>query len=228
MKNALLIVSTYLLLIACSPLKKYADTRSPWETEVQKLEQLDTQEKHPNDAILFIGSSSIRLWKNIDQDMAPYSAIRRGYGGAHFTDLIHFTHRLINPHQFDALVVFVGNDITGGDNDLSPKEVAKLFKFFVKQVREQHPEKPIFLIQITPTNSRWKVWDKISEANSLMKKYCESHPNLYYIQTEEHYFGKDGKPNADLFIKDQLHMNQAGYDIWKEIIKSELDKVLKK
>ncbi len=217
-----------ILITACSPLKKYADTRSPWETEVQKLEQLDQQESYPDDAILFLGSSSIRLWKNIKEDMAPYTPIRRGYGGAHFTDLIHFTDRLSDPHKFQAIVLFVANDITGGDKDLEPKEVESLFKFFIKQVRAKHPITPVFYIQVTPTNSRWTVWDKIQEGNNLIKNYCQKHDNLYFIETAENYLGADGKPIADLFIQDQLHMKQAGYDIWKRVIKAELDKVLKK
>lgn len=213
-------------LAACSPLKKYADTAPPWEKEIEGLEALDQTEHYSDQAILFVGSSSIRLWKNIQEDMAPYEAIRRGYGGAHFTDLIHFTKRLVAPHEVQAVVCFVANDISGSDQDRKPKEVLKLFEFFVKQVREVKPNVPIFLIEITPTNSRWAVWDQIREANHLMQDYCNKHPDLHFIATSTEYLGQDGKPKADLFISDQLHMNQSGYDIWKRLIKDELNKVL--
>ena len=213
-------------LASCSPLKKYADTAAPWEKEIEGLEALDQNEHYSDQAILFVGSSSIRLWKNIHEDMAPYEAIRRGYGGAHFTDLIHFTSRLVAPHQVRGVVCFVANDISGSEQDLKPQEVLKLFKYFVKQVRELKPHVPIFLIEITPTNSRWMVWDKIREANRLMKEYCEKNPDLHFIATSAEYLGQDGKPRAELFISDQLHMQQAGYDIWKRRIKDALDQVL--
>ena len=69
------------------------------------------------------------------------------------------------------------------------------------------------------------VWDKIREANRLMKEYCEKNPDLHFIATSAEYLGQDGKPRAELFISDQLHMQQAGYDIWKRRIKDALDQV---
>jgi hypothetical protein len=216
-----------LVLLACSPVKKYADTKSYWIEDVEKLEALDKVEKYPDDAILFIGSSSIRLWNNIEADIAPYTPIRRGYGGAHFYDLIHFTDKLVSPHKIQALVIFVANDITGGDADIAPKEVLKLFKHTVNEARKSQPNIPIFQIAITPTPSRWAVWDKTKAVNKLMQSFCERTDNLYFIETEGAFLDEEGQPRPELFIKDMLHLKQVGYDIWKEIIKAELDAVLK-
>lgn len=216
-----------LLVFSCSQkFSKYEDAAKSWEPAIQKLEELDKIENHPDDAILFIGSSSIRLWENIANDMAPYPVIRRGYGGAKFSDLIFYTERLVSPHDFRALVVFVANDISNTPEDKSPQEIVKLFKEVVKIVREKNPKKPIFLIEITPTNSRWEVWNETQQANELLKKYCESKYNLHFIETAEGFLGADGKPRAELFRKDQLHLKQVGYDIWAEQIKGRLKQVL--
>lgn len=132
----------------CSPkFTKYEDAAKSWESEIQKLEVLDKSEKDPDNAILFIGSSSIRLWDNIAKDMAPYPVIRRGYGGAKFSDLIFYTERLVSPHDFRALAVFVANDISNTPEDKSPDEILKLFKEVVRIVRAKNPEKPIFLLK---------------------------------------------------------------------------------
>ena len=77
--------------LSCSPLLKYSQSNRQFEEEVSLLESLDFEEKAGEKDILFIGSSSIRLWDNIQVDMYPYSSIKRGYGGAHFYDLIHFS-----------------------------------------------------------------------------------------------------------------------------------------
>ena len=77
---------------------------------------------------MFIGSSSIRRWTDLNTDMTPRKTINRGYGGAKFTDLAVYIDRIVKPHQFKALVVFVGNDIVGKSDDKSPVEVARLFK----------------------------------------------------------------------------------------------------
>jgi hypothetical protein len=216
-----------LLVFGCSQkFSKYEDAAKSWESEIQQLEALDKTEADPDNAVLFIGSSSIRLWNNIADNMAPYPTIRRGYGGAKFSDLIFYTDRLVYPHDFRALVVFVANDISNTPEDKSPQEIVKLFKEVVKTVREKNPKKPIFLVEITPTNSRWEVWSETKRANDLLKKYCESTYNLYFIETAEGFLGSDGKPRAELFREDQLHLKQIGYDIWAEQIKGRLKQVL--
>ena len=223
------------LFFSCSPLKKYELTGKKWEDEIKKLEVLDKKETYSNQAVLFIGSSSIRLWKSIEEDLDTYEPIKRGYGGAHYYDIIHFTNRLVSPHKVKAIAIFVANDITGKENginnqtvnrDLSPKEVLRLVKFVTKAIRKSHETVPIFFIETTPTSKRWKVWDKISKANDLIENYTSKYENLYYINTRSFYIGSDGIPNDSLFVKDKLHLNREGYKLWGKIIKENFDKNL--
>lgn len=215
------------IVLSCSPAKKYAESAKGWEKEIQGLEKLDKENTYAENSILFIGSSSIRLWENIEKDMAPYPVIQRGFGGSKLSDVLVYEDRLINPHQFRAIVVFVANDIHGGSADRKPEEVAKLYKQLVKSIRKDHKKTPIFFVQITPTESRWHVWDKISEANSLIKSYTEKKKNLFYIETADKFLGEDGKPIKAYFREDKLHQTQAGYDVWATAIKESLDKNLK-
>ena len=223
------------LFFSCSPLKKYELTGKKWEDEIKKLEVLDKKETYSNQAVLFIGSSSIRLWKSIEEDLDTYEPIKRGYGGAHYYDIIHFTNRLVSPHKVKAIAIFVANDITGKENginnqtvnrDLSPKEVLRLVKFVTKEIRKSHEKVPVFFIETTPTSKRWKVWDKISKANDLIENYTSKYENLYYINTRSFYIGSDGMPNDSLFVKDKLHLNREGYKLWGKIIKEHFDKNL--
>lgn len=221
----------FFLVASCSPLKRYANTAAPWETQIKELEQKDQSENIPEDYILYLGSSSIRLWDSIHQDMKPYNSVKRGYGGAHFYDLIHFTERLVTPHKdAKAIVCFVANDLTGvWDNPktkVTPKQVKRLYVYFTKQVRAIAPETPIFLIEITPTQSRWNIWDKTVKANDLMEAYCKTQDNMHFISTSEQFLNEEGLPRTELFIEDQLHLNRDGYRLWSQIIKSNLDKYL--
>ncbi|MGR3811772.1 GDSL-type esterase/lipase family protein [Jiulongibacter sp. NS-SX5] len=227
MKNVFFLFVLTFLLGSCDVYKKYADSAEQWENEVTDLEFQDDIESYSDDAILFIGSSSIRLWKTIEEDMAPYEPIRRGYGGAHFYDLIHFTKRLVWPHEFQALCIFVANDITGGENDLTVNETMRLFKEVVASVRQKYPDVPIFPIAVTPTSSRWEVWPEVQKLNAAMKSYCEKKDHMYFINPSDRYLNEKGMPRDELFIRDKLHLNEDGYDIWAEEIKVELDKVLK-
>ena len=208
---------------------QYAETaKKKWETEIQKFESADAANEYPADSILFMGSSSIRLWSTLAEDMAPFPVIQRGYGGAKFQDLAVFAKRIVHPHDFRAVVIFVANDITGGNDDLTPDEVAALYKDIVKTVREKNAASPVFLIAITPTNSRWKVWDQISKANTAMEAVCKAEKNVHFIATEKHFINDQGLPKGELFREDQLHLNADGYKLWTTIVRGEIEKVLGK
>ena len=216
----------FFLIISCSPLKKYEGTGEKWESSIDKLTKLNSKQTKDQEAILFIGSSSIRMWKSIQEDIRPYKSIRRGYGGARYTDLIHFTEQLVEPHDVKAVAVFVANDITGSKNDLKPKEILRLVKYIVRSIRKTHINKPIFFIETTPTSSRWKVWNQISYANDLISDFCSNNQNLFFINTRSFFISSNGEPNDDYFVGDRLHLNKKGYSLWGDIIKASFDKNL--
>lgn len=205
---------------------KYADKKAYWIPEVTELLKLDSVETYPDNSILFMGSSSIRLWKTLQDDMKPYSAIRRGYGGASYSDLIHFTEDIVQPHQLAGIAIFVANDIRAQPDDKKPEEVLALFKEVVRLSRKHHPTIPIFSIAVTPTPSRWKAWPEISKANNLIQHYCESTPNLYFIETQNEFLTAEQLPDSSLFVGDMLHQNPNGYAKWTQVIKHNLMKAI--
>jgi hypothetical protein len=225
-----LIILIACIIFSCAPLNKYRNLPEVkvWEPEIEKFEQLDRTEKYPGDAILFAGSSSIRLWESIEKDMIPSHVIQRGYGGAKLSDFSVYASRIINSHPCRAIVIFVANDITGTEQDKTPEEVAALFKNVLKTIRKSHPVTPVFWIEITPTASRWKVWPEIQQANSLIKDLCSREKNSYFIETQKYFLNEKGLPSDDLFREDKLHLSDKGYEIWKGIIKQKLDEVLGK
>jgi len=216
------------LIISCSPIRKYASLPevTAWEETIQSFEQLDDSVTYPEDAIMFAGSSSIRLWSSLEKDMAPYPVIQRGYGGAKLSDFVVYANRIFCPHPCKAIVIFVANDISGSDNDKSPREVAGLFRILLRIIRKTHPETPVFWIAVTPTASRWKVWPEINKASSLIKDICDNQYDTYFIRTDNAFLNETGQPIDELFISDRLHLTQKGYAVWTEIIKKELSKVV--
>jgi len=184
-----------------------------WATAIAELEVKDKAESHPDDSILFVGSSSIRRWSNIAADMAPYQVIQRGYGGARWADVAVFAERLISPHKFRAVVFFVGNDITGGGEDRTPAEVARLFAYVVGRVREHNAEAPVFYIAVTPTESRFAAWPEVRAGNTAVRQFCERWKNTYFIGTESIYLDANGNPRPELFVADKLHLSRDGYTL---------------
>jgi lysophospholipase L1-like esterase len=121
----------------------------------------------------------------------------------------------------------VANDITGSTNDLTPKETLKNYREMVKIIRAKYKKQPVFIVEITPSQSRWKHWSKIQQTNALIKSFCKERKNLFFIETAQKYLNEKGEPRNELFKEDHLHQNRDGYKIWGKIIKNRLDEVLK-
>ena len=211
------------LLVQCSPLKQYPKSSYTWASpEIEHFKALNKIDA-PENALLFLGSSSIRLWETLAQDMAPYPVIQRGYGGAHFRDAIFYTEALLGDYQPAMIVGFIANDIKGDPADESPAKVKHLFKFFLKQIRKRHPATPFLWVEITPTKSRWAQWEDIKKANQKIKAFCDKTPNLYFVETADAFLTKEGLPRTELFLADQLHLNPQGYALWSSIIRKEIE-----
>lgn len=203
--------------------------RRLWEVQVRKFEQLDREVIYPRGSVLFFGSSSIRRWDTIAADMAPYPVIQRGYGGARLSDAVGYVERVVYPHQFNALVLFVANDLQGKSGERTPAEVAKLFDELLAKVRSKYPATPVFWVEVTPTPSRWHAWPDVQAASKLIRASCDQDPNAYFVSTAHLFLveSPDGpRPRADLFVSDGLHLNETGYQLWSEAIHGALDRVL--
>ncbi|PHQ31821.1 SGNH/GDSL hydrolase family protein [Rhodopirellula bahusiensis] len=208
-----------------APYREAATKR--WEKDIQKYEALDAKTADPADGILLIGSSSIRRWDSAAEDLAPFRVIPRGYGGAKYSDLAVYAERLITPHDFRAIVAFVGNDISGKEADATPEEVEQLVRHVVAVAREHRPGAPVLLVEVTPTRSRYDAWPKIRELNAMLREVCFTEPNVHFVATAETFLTHDNEPRENLFVDDQLHLNEEGYVIWGKIIRDRLIEVLR-
>lgn len=197
-----------------------------WEPDVAALEAMDAVEQASPAATLFIGSSSIRLWHSIADDMAPRPVIRRGYGGARYRDLAHHVPRLVAAHDCRAIVVFVANDITPQE-PATAEEVMQDVRAVHARIRARHPETPLFFVAVTPTESRWGVWPELVRLNDEIAEFAAAEPGTFFISTAEQFLDPDsGRPRPALFRDDRLHLNAEGYRVWAAVIAAALDEVL--
>ena len=198
-----------------------------WEKEIKKIEARDASEMDPPNAVLFIGSSSIRRWDDIAIDMSPFQTIQRGYGGSKYSDVAVFAPRLLHPHQYQALVIFVGNDVSGKPEDHTPDQVEELARYIVNVSQTHQPDAPVLLIEVTPTEKRFAAWEKIRRVNERLREIALSTPGVHFVATAEHYLDPQGNPRIELFVDDRLHLNAAGYDLWAALIRRRLAETLR-
>jgi lysophospholipase L1-like esterase len=192
-----------------------------WEPAIAAFEAADKKSPPPKDAVLFVGSSSIRLW-DLKKSFPELTTINRGFGGSQMSDVVRHAHRIVTPYQAKAIVLYEG------DNDLnakkSPRTVAADFAAFLKIVRDQQPTVPILVIGCKPSPSRWKLIGEQRELNRLLVELCEKDGHATLVDIEKPMLGTDGEPREELFRDDMLHLNDAGYAVWASLLEPLLAK----
>ncbi|MBM3967680.1 MAG: hypothetical protein FJ308_21885 [Planctomycetes bacterium] len=201
-----------------APFRKAA---KEWEKDVEKLSATNAT-AGSKDTVVCLGSSSFRIWDTIDNDMAPYRMVRRAYGSARYRDLAIYTPKLIHNFTFNKAMVFVGNDIVGKELDVTPETVGKLARIVVSSILREQPTATIYLIAVTPTPSRFKLWDKIQQVNQQLEQIASEQSQVRFVPTANSFIGEDGQPIEGYFTTDKLHLNEDGYKVWAEILKKHL------
>jgi lysophospholipase L1-like esterase len=212
--------ATALLLILSAGMAHAADDPSQrWEADITKFEQQDQQSPPPKNAILFIGSSSIRMW-DLKKWFPDRQTINRGFGGSETADSLYFADRILLPYQPRVVVLYAGdNDIAKGK---TPEQVFQDWQAFVAKVHGELPDTKIVYVAIKPSLQRWKLIDKMREANRLIAADCADSKKLAFVDIDKPMLGDDGTPRAELFLDDGLHMSEAGYKIWSDLVRPEL------
>ena len=223
----LLIFSAYLML-SQEFAKLENDDPKVWEPVIQKFEYEDKIKPVESEAVLFIGSSSIRFWKSLEEDFKPIPVIKRGFGGAKISDIIYYADRIIVPYKPKAIVLFAGtNDISGRPNDKTAEQVYLEFKKLAKYIKIKLPDTKLFYLPITPTTSRWDIWPEASKVNRLIAQYISSEESFTYINSSKVFLNEKGMPRKELLWLDGVHLNKKGYKQWRNLLIHELSSLYK-
>ncbi len=204
--------------------KFYVNKPKPnrWEEEIKAFEREDKKNFPPKNAVLFIGSSSIRVWKDLPEDMKGLQVINRGFGGSTAEDALHFVDRIVIPYEPAKIVYYEGdNDIASGTR---PEDFIKTTIQFIEKVHKNLPQSEIYLISVKPSLKRMDVWGKITEANKMLEELANKKDYVHYIDVRSLMLDDDGNLRNDIFLQDSIHLNRKGYDLWKSAIRPVLIK----
>jgi lysophospholipase L1-like esterase len=187
-----------------------------WEPAIAAFEAADRTNPPPKGEILFIGSSTIRLW-----DVAAYfpdlKIINRGFGGSELSDSLRYVDRIVTPYEPRIVVVYAGdNDISTGT--LS-EEVAVDFERFVRRVHAKLPQTRILYLGVKPSPLRWTQVYRMRAANEIIRAFCERDDRLAFLDFDDVMLGWDEKPRRELFADDGLHLSAEGYRIWTMLVR---------
>lgn len=202
----------------------WSQTENPFESEIVMFEREDSIYGYKSDFILFTGSSSIRLWKNLEEDMKGLNVLNRGFGGAKLTDLNDYWDRILAQHKPKMVVLYCGeNDIWDG---YAVDDAFRHFKNFQKRYRARLKGVPLIYIAMKPSPNRWEKWSDFQKTDKKIKRAIRLKSKQKFVDMSVTMLLEDGTPRPDIFISDELHMNQKGYEGWKEVLRPIIEKKL--
>jgi lysophospholipase L1-like esterase len=223
MRSRVAILCLALLATACrasAPSAPAARNPQLWANDIAAFEKADAAATPPEGAVLFMGSSSVRMW-DLKKYFPGLSAINRGFGGSYISDSTHYADRIAVPYKPRLIVLYAGdNEITDGRD---PELVASDFGDFLARVRVKE-RVPVIFISIKPSPLRLALWPRMRQANKLIKLNCGRQPECRFLDVSSAMLDRDEKPRPELFQPDGLHLSYEGYRLWTSLLNPFLDK----
>lgn len=190
-----------------------------WNSSIEAFEEQDRVAPPSPGQVLFVGSSSIRFWDTLAQDMAPIGVLNRGFGGSNLPHIAHFFPRVILPYSPRAIVLYAGDNDFGGPSPKTPEQVFAAFKALDALLKAQLPDTPLYFLSIKPSILRWEKWPEMHAANRLIEAYTQEDERLHYIDVSTPLLSENSEPREDLFVFDGLHLNADGYAVWTAAVR---------
>ncbi|WP_315819460.1 GDSL-type esterase/lipase family protein [Paraflavitalea speifideaquila] len=185
--------------------------------EIKAFKKQDSLQPPPKNAILFVGSSSFRLWHDVQSAFPAFTIINRGFGGSTLPDVLQYADDVIFPYNPKEIVIYCGeNDVSSSDT-ITAKTVFTRFEKLFTLIRKKMPKVPVVFVAMKPSPSREKFHQKLLQANLLIKNYLSRQAKTAYVDVYKLMI-ENGKPNETLYVNDRLHMNAKGYAIWQKAI----------
>ncbi len=188
----------------------------PFAGEIETFRKQDSISMPPSNAILFVGSSSFRLWSDLSTDFPGYTIINRGFGGSSFPDVIRFADQTIYRYNPKQVIIYCGENDLAASDTVSAVMVYDRFKILFQGIRTHLPNANILFVSIKPSPSRERIFSKVKFANALIQTFLERQQNAAFVDVFTPMLGPDGKAIKELFTEDNLHMNKMGYAIWQK------------
>jgi len=205
-----------LLLLAGSVAHARPPPPQHWQADIDALVAGDSAHPPPQHGVLFVGSSSIRMWTTLATAFPGVPVVNRGFGGSAIADSTFYADRIITACHPKVIVMYAGdNDIAEGD---TPRQVLDGFKAFVGRVRHDLPDVAIAYISIKPSLARFAMWPQMREANRLISEWSRTQSRVAFVDVAPKMLDAHGEPRAELLREDGLHMTRAGYAIWIEAL----------
>lgn len=197
----------------------------PFASEMAAFRRADSLSFPAPGPILFAGSSSFTIWKDVQDYFPGYYILNRGFGGSSLPDLIRYADEVILQYRPGQLVIYCGENDLAASDTVKPALVLERFRTLFRMVRERYPRLPVVYISMKPSPARWQLREAMQASNALIRSFLKTQRRTRYVDVWPVMLLADGKPDPSLFLEDLLHMNARGYARWQERLKPYLKKI---
>jgi lysophospholipase L1-like esterase len=210
-------IATALILLGISHYTQAQDDPSRFESEVSRYMETDKDNPPGDSIVLFTGSSSVRMYKDLEEHFPDHNVLNRGFGGSQFSDLLYFWDKLILPYNPVRIFIYEGdNDIEAGE---APEDILTEAAMLRQMLRQQLPGVPVVFISAKPSVARWHLKEKYEVLNRGLKALADNADDTEYADVWNPMLDENGEVYKDIFAEDNLHMNKKGYAIWQQVLK---------
>ena len=220
-----LITGTFVALLLCGPALAADPFPDPtrFEADIRKFEAEDRAQPPPQGAIVLTGSSSIARWNGqASAALAPLTVIPRGFGGSYMRDLLHYLDRVALVYKPRAILIYEGDNDTGGNPSIPNEAILADLRRIIERIHAQLPQTRIYVVSVKPSVLRRPYWPVVQQLNAGYRQIAAADPLVYYVDVAASFLNRDGTVMTDIFVPDNLHLNELGNAIWGATIKAAL------
>jgi len=194
-----------------------------FEAEIVAFENQDRVKMPTEGAIVLTGSSSIARWNaQAPAALAPLTVIPRGFGGSTMRELAYYLDRVALVYKPRAILIYEGDNDTAEDPPAPTESIVADLKGIITRIHAKLPQARIYVLSIKPSVLRRARWGLAQQVNAAYRKIASDDPLVYYVDVASYLLDKDGKVMTDIFVADNLHLNDLGNAIWGAAIKAAL------
>jgi lysophospholipase L1-like esterase len=189
----------------------------PFWNEIKAFKAQDSLQAPPKHAVLFVGSSSFKMWGDLKQSFPDHKVVNRGFGGSSLPHVILYADQIILPYKPKQIVIYCGdNDLM--NNSVNGDTVAARFEKLFYRIRKKLKRAHIVFVSIKPSPSRQHLMPEMAKANRLISNFLKTKRRTAFVNIWDEMLNDKGEPRRELFLEDMLHMNKQGYAIWQRAL----------
>jgi lysophospholipase L1-like esterase len=211
-------IKLFLILFVLANITQAQQQKPAFWDDIQAFKKQDKIHFPGANKILFVGSSSFTMWKDVQEYFPNYPIINRGFGGSTLLDQARYINDVVFPYRPKQIIFYCGENDLASSDTVTARMVFNRFTQWFNRVRKKFPQISIVYISMKPSPSRQLLLGKMREGNMRIENFLKKQKRTRFVDVYKEMVDDEGKPIADLFLEDNLHMNKKGYAIWQKVI----------